>query len=114
MIGGESTAGFDYSLVDKVVKLISERMDPDLIIIFGSVASRTARQDSDIDMIVVMETDAPYYWRNVPIHRLLRDSGIRVDRDIIVLTPAEFKERLEDRTSFVHDVCSKGYVAYEA
>lgn len=114
MVKGVCTTGFDYSAVDRAVKIIAERMNPDMIFIFGSVASHTARSDSDIDMIVVMDTDAPYLWRNVPIHNLFREFGIRTDRDIIVLTPEEFRQKLEDKSSFVHEVYSKGYVAYEA
>ena len=105
---------FDYSLVDRAVQTIVDKMNPNMIFIFGSVATHTARYDSDIDIIVVMDTDVPYLCRNIPIHNAFRESGLRVDRDIIVLTPEEFRNKLQDKSSFVHEVYTKGYVAYEA
>lgn len=109
-----ASAMFDYSQVDLAVDAIAKGVKPRAIIIFGSVADRTARDDSDIDMIVVMDTDTPYFYRNIQIQRILRANGLKVDRDVIVLTPDEFEERVNDRHSFIHEIYSKGYVAYEA
>lgn len=101
---------FNYDIVDEVVKKIVDEFSPRMVIIFGSVASRTARDDSDIDLLVVMETDVDPYYRAAPIDIALRK--FRVDRDIIVVTPEEYETHKDDEYSFLSDIVKTGIVAY--
>jgi len=39
---------FDYSIVDKIVERIISDFSPHIIVIFGSVANNTAKEDSDL------------------------------------------------------------------
>lgn len=107
------TCGFDYSIVDRVVDAIVEDVRPEKIIIFGSVANRTARPDSDVDMLIVMDTDKRPVERSFAIERALFSRNLLIDRDIIVVTPAEFEDRVDDEYSFVHHAFKTGVVAYE-
>ncbi len=50
-------AGFDYSLVDEAVNRVVEKFCPQKVIIFGSVAKKVADEFSDLDILVVMESD---------------------------------------------------------
>lgn len=104
---------FDYSVVDKVVKAIVDDVNPRMIVIFGSVAKRTARKDSDLDIMVVMDTDRGFGHRNFPIQEALHKRRIHVDRDIFVVTPQEFSEGVDDEYSLVHEAYTTGVVAYE-
>ena len=104
---------FDYSVVDKVVDAIVTDIKPKMIVIFGSVAKRCATDKSDIDVMVVMDTDRRFVERAFPIQRSLIDRKINVDRDIFVVTPDEFEKELEDEQSLVHEAYNTGYVAYE-
>lgn len=101
---------FDYSVVDKVVNRIVERFSPKMIIVFGSVASHTATDDSDLDLLIVMETNASRLERIVTIEMELRD--FTVDRDIFILTPEEFQKKKDDEYSFISEIVKTGYVAY--
>ena len=103
---------FDYDIVDKVVETIVEELSPNMIIIFGSVASHTAKTDSDIDILIVMETDAPRFYRSIPVDLCLRK--FTVDKDIHVVTPDEFEAKKDDEYSFISEIVKTGYVAYEA
>ncbi len=103
-------ATFDYGLVDTVVGMIVESFSPKMIIIFGSVASHTAGPDSDIDLLVVMDTDRDPFLRSVPIDMCLRK--LTVDKDILVVTPEEFEAQKDDEYSFVNEIVRTGYVAY--
>ncbi|MGN0137089.1 MAG: nucleotidyltransferase domain-containing protein [Candidatus Methanomethylophilaceae archaeon] len=60
------------------------------IVIFGSVARHEADDDSDIDMLAVMETDRPWHNRPYPIRCCLERSMVR--RNIIALLPRNSKE----------------------
>lgn len=102
---------FDYSLVDETVKRIAERFSPEKIIIFGSVARGTADEHSDLDILVVMDSDMQPHERAVPIY--LAVAGIRIPKDIIVLTPEEFASSSENEYSFVSEIAQTGVVAYE-
>ena len=102
---------FDYSLVDEAVRRIVENFSPEKIIIFGSVAKGTADEYSDLDILVVMDTDRRQHERAVPIYLAL--AGIRIPKDILVLTPEEFASNSENEFSFVSEIVQTGVVAYE-
>jgi predicted nucleotidyltransferase len=50
-----------------VAKAIAENFHPEKIVLFGSYATGTATPDSDLDFLVVMNTDQPINKRSVPI-----------------------------------------------
>lgn len=105
--------GFDYSLVDKVVERIVEDFSPRKIIIFGSVARHEASSNSDIDILVVMEPiRIEEYPPSAPIYHSTRT--VRVPKDIMVVSPSEYKMKRRDKGSFINNVDETGYVAYEA
>lgn len=103
---------FDYSLVERIVERIVDGFSPQMIIIFGSVAAHTAGSDSDVDILVVMETDDDTIMRGVPVRMAVHD--ISVDKDIIVITPDEYIAGKDDEYSFINEIVKTGYVAYEA
>lgn len=103
---------FDYTLVDDAVNLIVTKFNPEKIIIFGSVASGTADDDSDIDILVVMNTKGDKISRRIPL--IIALGKLRVDTDVIVATPEEFEAKKDDDSTFIHEIVNTGYVAYEA
>jgi predicted nucleotidyltransferase len=52
--------------IRRVVQQIVERFDPQKVILFGSYASGRPTKDSDVDLLVVMDTDEE------PIHAAAR------------------------------------------
>ncbi|MBI4726587.1 nucleotidyltransferase domain-containing protein [candidate division TA06 bacterium] len=90
---------------------IADLFQPERIILFGSYAYGSPDQDSDIDLMVVMETDAPPHKRAIPIRRALK--GMGQAKDIIVKTPEEF-ERFKDIVgTIVYPAAHQGRVLYE-
>ena len=53
----------DAALLDEIVRRLVAAIDLDRIILFGSRARGDARADSDIDLLIVKETDQPVYRR---------------------------------------------------
>jgi predicted nucleotidyltransferase len=102
---------FDYTLLDRVVDRIVNKFSPEKIIIFGSVAKGTAGTDSDVDILIIMDTELSYYRRSGPIRAAMR--GIPVATDMMVLTPEEYKELKDDESSFASEISKTGVVAYE-
>ncbi|MEN6645242.1 MAG: nucleotidyltransferase domain-containing protein [Armatimonadia bacterium] len=74
-------------VLDEIVRRIVEAVHPDKIILFGSHARGEAREDSDIDLLVIAPTDQPRGSRMMPIYRALR--GIPVPKDVLWYTPEE-------------------------
>jgi len=84
------------------IRQLAERIwreaHPEEIYLFGSYATGTAGPDSDVDFLVVTETDLPRHKRARAIRRLLQGSGVPVD--ILVRTREEF-EKAKDRVGTV-------------
>ena len=93
--------------VDRIIK----RFNPEKIILFGSYAYGKPTMDSDIDLMIVMDTDEKPHKRAVLIRMALKDIGI--PKDIIVKTPQEF-ERFKDIVgTVIYPVAHKGKLLYE-
>jgi predicted nucleotidyltransferase len=94
-----------------IVRQILDRFHPTKIILFGSYAQGEPTEDSDVDLLVVMETEEP------PLHAAARISSA-VDHplplDIIVITPSELEASLQRRGIFATQVTREGTVLYEA
>ena len=103
---------FSYELADEVVRRIIARFSPKMIVIFGSVGRHEAREDSDLDIMVVMETELDIIHRGVDIRDILED--IMMPMDIIVVTPEEYEDEKDNPCEFVHEIMRTGKVAYEA
>ena len=85
--------------------------DPSMIILFGSYAYGTPRTDSDVDILVIMETDLPRHKRLGPINRAL--AGLLIPKDILVYTPAEIEDWKDVPQAFITQVFEKGVRVYE-
>ena len=93
------------------VRRIVDELDPDKIILFGSFAHGTATPDSDVDLLVIMETDATSPERSWSVSRLLIPRPFPVD--ILVKTPAEIERALAKGDFFVREILARGRVLYE-
>jgi uncharacterized protein len=96
--------------IDKMVRRIAERFDPDQIILFGSRARGTARPDSDVDLLVVMPVTGSKREKQIEIRCALHD--IRVAKDIIVATPDEVEKRRNIVGTIIRPALREGKVLY--
>ncbi len=96
--------------VQEVVRQIAERFRPQQVILFGSYASGAPTYDSDVDLLVVMETEGN------PLHTAA-DIAAAVDHllplDILVVKPSEWQASLERGSVFAAEVVASGVLAYE-
>lgn len=90
---------------------IADQFDPERIILFGSHAYGHPTDDSDIDLMVIMKTDAPPHKRAIPIRRALK--GMGQTKDIIVKTPEEFERFRDIVGTIVYPAAHQGRVLYE-
>lgn len=106
---GLPTMAFDYGKIDIAVQKVLSVMNPTKIILFGSAARGEASTNSDIDLIIVLESEDTI---EDSIQAKLAMSPIGVPVDILVYTPEEFTKRSVDIHSVVHDAICEGKILY--
>lgn len=99
------------SFWEEVVRRIRAVAEPERIILFGSQARGDAKPSSDIDLLIIAQSDLPRYKRSVPFYRALL--GLGVAKDIIVYTPEEVEDWKTASCSLVAAVLREGKVLYE-
>jgi predicted nucleotidyltransferase len=102
----------ERSVVDEIVERIRAHARPDRIILFGSRAWGTARPDSDVDLLVIVDSEDPPVERAVALGRLFRPRPAPLD--LLVLTPSEVRERLGAGDPFLRRILEEGEVLYDA
>ena len=68
-------------------------------------------QDSDVDLLVVMEHSRSGIAQAVEIMRQVRS---RIPIDLLVRTPREMRQRLQWNDFFLKEVVERGEVLYES
>jgi len=105
----------DEIAMDEILREVRDKIvwafNPMRIVLFGSYASGTPREDSDLDLLVVMESNENPIRRAARISKILRDR--KLPMDIIVRTPQEIKDRLEIGDFFIKEILEKGKILYE-
>jgi uncharacterized protein len=97
--------------ISEIIKKIASGYNPEKIILFGSYASGTATEDSDIDIFVIKDSELPRPQRTMQLRRMLL--GSQIPMDIIVYTPSEVDKEKEEKHSFVYTVLNSGKTVYE-
>jgi len=93
------------------VQRIVQELHPEKIVLFGSYAYGNPTPDSDVDLLVIMETDLSSSQRYVAVSRLLDPRPFPVD--ILVKRPDEMKWALEKGDSFIREIITQGIVLYD-
>jgi uncharacterized protein len=98
--------------IDKLIRRIVERIQPQKVIIFGSYAKGTATIRSDLDLFVIKETHLPMSHRADDLLPIL--SGLLIPVDVHVYTSEEVEEYGKEPFSFVNSVLATGKTVFEA
>jgi len=84
--------------------------DPERIILFGSYDEKSLKNGSDIDLIVIKQTDKRLIERQIEVERILCDRLLPLD--IIVYTSEEVRFLYSIGSPFIEEVMEKGRVLY--
>jgi predicted nucleotidyltransferase len=111
-----ATRSFQYPSVDQkllaeVVRRICAIGNPQRIVLFGSRGRGDARPDSDIDLLIIEESDLPRYKRSARYRRAL--TGLFPAKDIVVWTPDEVRAWSAVKNAFVSVALREGRVLHE-
>lgn len=97
--------------IDAVVAQIAETFHPQRIILFGSYAYGTPRPESDLDLLVVMETPLREAEQALKIRQ---DLQVLFGLDILVYTPERLNQRILLGDSFLQEITQRGITVYES
>ena len=108
---GDSNIMIDQEQIAEITKHLVRQLGPEKIILFGSYAHGDAREDSDIDLLVVAETDLPLRDRFPTVRRLLADFPTAFD--VFWKTPEEYRRWRTVVNHVVYFAEKYGKVVYE-
>ena len=108
----------NYNYIDQLLEALKQA-DPYRIILFGSYAKGTADENSDIDMLVILDNDdvAKTYEERLKkklyINRLVRSINYKIPLDILVYSKEEYKIVKNYGNYFIDEIENTGRILYE-
>lgn len=93
--------------LDRILKRLERDPTVHLVLLFGSLARDDARSSSDIDLIVVKETEKKFLDRLDEFYEDAREA-----LDVLVYTPKEFEEMKQ--RPFLRRALREGKILHEA
>ena len=96
--------------INDIVNKIAINFNPDKIILFGSYAAGNPSNDSDLDLLIIKDTDQPQHQRSYEIHKSL--IGKMVPIDILVYTMKEFEQEKNEKNSFLYSAIRTSKILY--
>jgi len=98
-------------VIQQMINPIITQFQPQKIILFGSYAYGTPTVDSDIDLLILMDTDQK------PIRMAAQIAAAiphLLPLDIMVWKPSDFVQSVARQAVFATEVMTKGVILYEA
>ena len=100
----------DFEYLKTLLKPIFKRNGVSRALLFGSKARNTETRKSDVDLLIVMDTDKRFFDRYDDfdeIHDLVNDRGV----DMLIYTAHELREI--SHRKFIRNVLAEGKTIYE-
>jgi predicted nucleotidyltransferase len=97
-------------ILAEITRRIVEAVHPQKIVLFGSFAGGTPDADSDVDLLIVVESDLRPAERAIAVERLLWPRPFPID--VLVRTPAEIEAALRAGDHFLSSVLRHGWTLY--
>ncbi len=103
-------------MIDTKVKEIIDRIiakyQPQKIILFGSYARGEANFDSDLDLLIVKQTNSLRHKRGIELRQLIRPAILPLD--LVILTENEYTENCNKFQNIAQIATQQGIVVYDS
>ena len=99
-------------LIQKTIETIIDAVSPRQIILFGSYARGNATDDSDIDLLIVLDQVVDRHMETVKLRRALRP--LRVPVDLILVSSVELEEWRGVPGTVLYPAVHEGVTLYDA
>ena len=101
------------AILSEIVERLKSEYKPLKIILFGSYAYGNPKEDSDIDLLILKDTDKRRVDRFVWVKRIIYNPNHKIPVSPLVYTPHELEERLRMGDDFIKEIIQKGVILYE-
>ncbi len=107
----QNTLETSEALIQQITEKIVRECHPHKIILFGSWAWGKPKEDSDLDLLVIMDSNvARPDIRAMQVRRLLYD--FHCPMDLLIYTPEEVRACLQRGNLFIRDILEEGRLLY--
>lgn len=108
----ESKKMVTRKILEDIKNRLIKTYNPVAIYLFGSYAWGTPSEDSDLDLLIVIEkSDEKSYDRPIAGYRALRGLEL-IAKDLIVQTKEEFEQRSREVTTLEYKIKKDGELIY--
>lgn len=98
-------------LIREVIQKISSLFSLEKIILFGSHAHGEPDENSDLDLLVVMNSSTSRLERDIAVRQAIGPTDVPVD--VFTLTPQEFEETKDIIGGIAYAPAKYGRIVYE-
>jgi UTP:GlnB (protein PII) uridylyltransferase len=99
-----------FNEIENIARRIGEQINARAVILFGSYARNQPGKHSDVDLLVIAESDLPRHKRSRQLHLMFNPYPFPMD--ILVYTPKEVEEESKFELSFISTVIREGKKLY--
>ena len=103
--------------IEEILKEIVEKLKveyrPIKIILYGSYARGNPKDDSDIDLLILKDTNERRVDRFVQVKRIIYNPDRKIPISPLIYSPAELNERLRMEDDFIKEILNTGIILYE-
>jgi len=100
-----------YRKINDYVSEVVKRVNPNLVILFGSFATGDINEGSDVDILVVADFKEEFLDR---IRTLMDLNTLKIPIEPVGYTPEEFNQMKNRKNPFIMEVLEKGKVLYKS
>ncbi|KKP29498.1 MAG: Nucleotidyltransferase domain protein [candidate division TM6 bacterium GW2011_GWF2_30_66] len=101
----------DKKTIEEVKNRLVKTYNPLAIYIFGSYAWGSPTEDSDLDLLIIIDkSNEKSYSRSIAGHKAL--FGVGISKDIIIYTKEEFDKISENITTLGYKIKREGELIY--
>lgn len=101
------------NILGKIIGALKKKYKPKKVILFGSYVWGKFTKDSDIDLLIIKETNKERINRFIEVKRIVYNPKVKIPISPIVLTQKELEKRIKLGDDFLKEVVKKGMVVYE-
>jgi predicted nucleotidyltransferase len=108
----------NWPLVEEMTEKL-KKMKPYKVILFGSYANGNPTENSDLDVLVVLDSEEiakdldEKIKRDMPISKMLININRKIAMDLITYSKAEYEYLIRQNDFFVKEINNTGSILYE-
>ncbi len=100
-------------IIQKIVEKLIKEYNPIKIVLFESYNRGPTHRDSDIDLLIIKQTEKRPVDRFVEVKKILYNPSLKTLLSPIILTPKELETRITLGDTFFKEIIEEGVILYD-